>query len=42
MPKIITPKFQAKNKSLFLQDPFLTIFSTLKKHHGNKYPIFKF
>ena len=26
MPKKITPKSQAKNKTLFLQYPFLTIF----------------
>ena len=30
MPKKITPKSQAKNKTLFLQYPFLTIFNSKK------------
>ena len=41
MPKEITPKSQAKNKTLFTQYPFLTIL-TLKKYHVNKYTVFKF
>ena len=41
MPKEITPKSQAKNKTLFPQYPFLTIL-TLKKYHVNKYTVFKF
>ena len=45
MPKKMTPKPQAKNKTLFLQYPFLAIFSyffTLKKYHAHIYTIFKF
>ena len=45
MPKKIIPKSEAKNKTLFLQYPFLTIFNpflTLKKYHGNKYTILSF
>ena len=37
MPKKMTPKPQAKNKTLFLQYPFLTIFLALNKYHANKY-----
>ena len=37
MPKKMMPKFQAKNKTPFLQYPFLNYFLPLKKHHANKY-----
>ena len=42
MPNKMMPKSQAKNKTLFPQYPFLTIFLTLKKYHANKYTTFKF
>ena len=42
MPKQMTPNSQAKNKILFLQNPFLNYFLTLKKYDGDKYTNFKF
>ena len=39
MPKNIRPKSQAKNKTLFLQYPFFTIFSTLKASRKQMYNI---
>ena len=37
MPKKMTPKSQAKNKTLILQYPFLTIFLTQYTLTNNKY-----
>ena len=42
MLKKMTPKSQAKNKTLFLQYPFFNYFLTLKRYHGNRYTTFKF
>ena len=41
MPKKMTPKSQAKNKTPFPQSHF-KLFITLKKHHANKYTILSF
>ena len=37
----MTPKSQAKNKTLFQQYPF-SYFLTLKKYHATKYKILSF
>ena len=43
MPKKITPKSHAKNKTPFLQYQFLIFFFlTLKKYQENKYAILSF
>ena len=42
MPKNMTPKSQAKNKTPFPQYPFFNYFLTLKRYHANKYTILSF
>ena len=42
MPKKMTAKSQAKNKTPFLQYQFFFFFLTLKKYHANKYAILSF
>ena len=42
MPKKMTPKSQAKNKTPFPQYPFFNYFLTLKRYHANKYTILSF
>ena len=37
MPKKMTPKSQAKNKTPISIIPIFSYFLTLKKHHANKY-----
>ena len=37
MPKKMTPKFQAKNKTPVPAIPIFNYFLTLKKYHANKY-----
>ena len=38
----MTPKSQAKNKTLFPQYPLFNYFLTVKKYHANIYTFFKF
>ena len=42
MPKKVTPKFQAENKTLLPQYQFCNYFLTLQKYYANKCTIFKF
>ena len=42
MPKKMTTKSQAKNKTLFPQYPFFNYFLNLKRYHANKQTILIF
>ena len=42
MPKKMTPKSQAKNKTPIPTIPIFNYFLTLKKYHVNKYTILSF